>query len=67
MKIKEKFNRRVKKEKIGMDYIIDEIKEVVFNDEDLMLKGVTTEGEEILIKMPIEQAFKLLKNNERDV
>jgi len=50
-----------------MDYIIDEIKEVVFNDEDLMLKGVTTEGEEILIKMPIEQAFKLLKNNERDV
>lgn len=46
-----------------MDYIIDNIKEAIYCDDfkNVILKAITIEGEEILIKMSIEQALKILK------
>lgn len=46
-----------------MDYIIDNIKEAIYSDDFkyVTLRAITIEGKEILIKMSIEQALRILE------
>lgn len=50
-----------------MDYIIDNIKEAIYCDDfkNVILKAITIEGEEILIKMSMEQALRILERENK--